>query len=248
MTMTDPEVHALTGAYACDALTPAEAAAFEQHLAVCPTCAQEVDELRETVARLAMAVAEPPPPGLRAAVDARIAVTRQLAPHIVPGARLARERRRRLTQWIGWGVAAGMACAVALLGVRVADQQRQIDQGARQSQSIERLLAAPDARIASADVTTGGHAMVTVSRSQDEAAIAIVGLTAAPPGHAYQLWMIGPSGTRSGGLLPIRPGGTSGSVIAHGLGDAEKIGLTVEPAQGSAPPTTTPVLLMPMPA
>ena len=246
--MTDPEVHALTGAYACDALTPAEAAAFEQHLAVCPTCAQEVDELRETAARLAMAVAEPPPPGLKAAVDARIAVTRQLAPHVVPGARRDPARRRRFTAWLGWGVAAGMACAVAVLGVRVTDQQHQLDQGARQSQAIERLLAAPDAHIASAEVSTGGHAMVTVSRSQDEAAIALVGLTAAPPGKAYQLWMIGPDGVKSGGLLPVRAGGTSGSVLAHGLGQTQKIGLTLEPAQGSAQPTTTPVLLMPMPA
>lgn len=244
--MTDPEVHALTGAYACDALTPAEAAAFEQHLAVCPTCAQEVDELRETAARLGMAVAVPPPPGLKAAVDARIAVTRQLPPHVVPGAR--RAPRRRLTAWLGWGVAAGLACAVAVLGVRVADQQHRIDQYGSQNAAIERLLQAPDVHTGSAPVTTGGRAMVMVSRSQDEAAISIFGLTAAPAGHAYQLWMIGPTGTRSGGLLPTGPGGTSGNVLAHGLGDARTIGLTLEPASGSAQPTTTPVLLLPMPA
>lgn len=245
MTVTDPEVHTLTGAYASDALTPAEAAAFEQHLALCPTCAQEVDELREAAARLAMAVAEPPPPGLKASVDARIAATRQLAP-IIARRNVARPRRQLWAGPVGWAVAGVLACAVAILGIRLAETPDRPDQG-KQVVAIQEVLAAPDARTGSAPVDSGGTAVVTVSRSRDEAAISFSGLTAPPAGKAYQLWMIGPDGTRSGGLLPIGPDRTSAFVVAHGLGDAQKLSLTVEPAAGSRQPTAAPLLLMPMP-
>ena len=44
--MTD--VHALSGAYAVDALDDIERAAFERHLAACAECRAEVASLRET--------------------------------------------------------------------------------------------------------------------------------------------------------------------------------------------------------
>jgi anti-sigma-K factor RskA len=244
--MMDPEVHALTGAYACDALEPGERAAFEEHLALCPTCQQEVAELRETVARLAMATAEEPPPRLKAAVDAQIGRIRQLGP--ATSATLPPRERRRwtFTTWLGWGVATAMAGVVAVLGVQVADQQNRLDQADQHSAVVSSLLAAPDARTGAASVRTGGNATVLASRSRDEAAITVSGLAPAPVGKTYQLWMIGPGGIRSAGILPADHG-TADPVIAHGLGDARTIGLTVEPAGGSPQPTTTPVLLLPMP-
>lgn len=81
-TTLDPEIHALTGAYVCHALKPAERAAFERHVARCPTCAAEVAELQETAALLATAAAETPPPHLKAGVDARIEITRQVPPFV----------------------------------------------------------------------------------------------------------------------------------------------------------------------
>jgi anti-sigma-K factor RskA len=250
----DPEVHSLTGAYVCHALEPAEREAFERHLAQCPTCVQEVAELQETAALLASAAAETPPARLKAAVDARIAVTRQIPP-IIGGAEdgdaarraaPARPRRRWFTA-LGWGLAAGMAVVVAVLGVRLNDQQNQIDQANHRSTAITTLLSAPDAHANSVNVTTGGNGRVLVSRSRDKAAITVSGLAKLPPGKAYQLWMMGPSGARSGGVLP-NGSEAYDSVLAHGLGDAQTIGLTVEPTGGSAQPTTTPVMVLPMPA
>ena len=60
--MTAADLHTLTGAFALDALSEREAKEFDRHLSRCPMCAQEVGELRETAARLALAVAEVPPP------------------------------------------------------------------------------------------------------------------------------------------------------------------------------------------
>lgn len=245
----DPEIHSLTGAYVCHALEPAEREAFERHLAQCPTCTAEVAELQETAALLASAAAETPPPRLKTAVDARIAVTRQIPPLVAHGPVTDADARRPRRRWftaLGWGLATGLAVAVAVLGVRVNDQQHRIDQASRRNAVISTLLAAPDARAESVPVTTGGIGTVLVSRTLDEAAISINGLSKLEPGHTYQLWMMGPSGARSGGLLPATQ--ASDSLVAHGLGDARTIGLTVEPAGGSAQPTTTPVMVLPMPA
>lgn len=73
-------MHLLTGAYAVNALDPAERAEFEAHLADCPDCVAEIRGLRDTTSRLAAAEAVEPPARLKAAVLAQIAQTPQLAP------------------------------------------------------------------------------------------------------------------------------------------------------------------------
>ena len=282
-----PDVHTLTGAYVCHALDPAEREAFEQHLAQCVACGQEVAELREVTAALGTAIALEPPARLKAAVDARIAITRQLPPVVSPelspqaegpgsastgsavkasadesgassfegrqsGAPVTSiddapsRRRLRGVAWAGWAAAAALAGVAIGLGVHTTSQQRQINSLSQQAGVIQQLLSAPDARSGSAAVRTGGTAIVLDSRSRDEAVISFTGLAAPPPGKTYQLWMIGPTGARSGGLLAVPAAGTPNPVVAHGLGDAQTVGLTVEPAHGSAQPTTAPVVLVPM--
>ncbi|WP_170222940.1 anti-sigma factor [Nonomuraea turkmeniaca] len=59
------DLHTLSGAYAVHALPYAEWVLFEEHLRACQACGAEVRRLRETVARLSEAVAEPPPAMLR---------------------------------------------------------------------------------------------------------------------------------------------------------------------------------------
>ena len=288
-----PDVHTLTGAYVCDALAPAEREAFEGHLAQCSACSQEVAELREVAAVLGKAVALEPPARLKSAVDARVAVTRQLPPEVsgefydsrsgstvesgasggpLPEAERSNaeqsdvgrsdmeqsdarvtpigdapsRRRRRGLAWSGWAAAAVLAGVAIGLGVHSASQQRQLNALSLQAGVVQQLLSAPDARSGRAAVRTGGTAMVLDSRSRDEAVISFTGLSAPPAGKTYQLWMIGPTGARSGGLLTVPATGNPNPVVAHDLGDAQTIGLTVEPAHGSAQPTTAPVLLLPM--
>ena len=75
-----PEPHTLAGAYALDALTGADRARFERHLARCEQCAADISGLREATARLAAAAATEPPPGLTERALAAAARTRQLPP------------------------------------------------------------------------------------------------------------------------------------------------------------------------
>jgi anti-sigma-K factor RskA len=75
----DPgDVHDLAALYAVDALESAEQAAFERHLPGCPRCQAELADYAEVTAHLAEAVAQDPPPALRAAVLGAIHHTRPL--------------------------------------------------------------------------------------------------------------------------------------------------------------------------
>jgi len=239
--MAGPEVHTLTGAYVCDALGEAERAAFEAHLADCPDCAEEVRELREVAAVLAVAVAQHAPSSLKAGVDARIAVTRQLPPVTddAPGPRTRRGPKRRLRA--AWAVAAALAVVAAGLGWRAVDQQHQLDSLNARSTQISQLLAAPDASSARVQVTGGGTALLIDSRQRDEAAVAFTGLAEAPAGKTYQLWLMAPDGkARSVGLMSADP---ATPVVIQGLTGEANVGMTIEPSGGSPQPTTTPVMV-----
>ena len=73
--MTD--IHSLAHAYVVDALEADEAREFEQHLASCAPCTQEVAELREVTAALSTQVATEPPSAVRARVLDAISRTSQ---------------------------------------------------------------------------------------------------------------------------------------------------------------------------
>ena len=77
---TRHDAHTLIGAYVLDAVSDAERRLFEEHLAGCPTCAQETAELLETTAVLAGETAAEPPAHLRERVLASVAATPQLPP------------------------------------------------------------------------------------------------------------------------------------------------------------------------
>ena len=74
------EIHALSGAYAIDALDDLERAQFERHLAECRECRAEVDSLREASGLLAETSPATPPAALRDRVLADITKVRPLPP------------------------------------------------------------------------------------------------------------------------------------------------------------------------
>lgn len=237
------EVHTLTGAYVCDALSEAEREAFETHMSRCPECTAEVAELREVAALMALAVAERPPAALKDAVDARIRVTRQVPP-IVPRAAEEPEPRRDVGRgWrAGWAVAAALALVVAGLGWHAIDQQNEIDSLNHTSTQVSQLLSAPDSTSTKVQVTGGGSALLVDSRSRDEAAVLFTGLAQAPAGKTYQLWLMTSDGAaRSVGLM--QGASPNSPVIVEGLSGEAQVGMTVEPAGGSAQPTTTPIMV-----
>jgi anti-sigma-K factor RskA len=257
------ELHTLSGAYAVHALPYAEWVLFEEHLHVCDGCAAEVSRLRQTAARLAETVAEPPPARLRhrlltAAHRTRPPEIPDDAPtvsHRLPvppgdgdGGRVAplRRRRRRVEVVAGVSVAVSAAAAVAL-GVLAFDARRDLADLTARNGELAAVLAAPDAETMRRQVTTGGTGTVVISRERGRMVFTSSGLAELPRAKAYELWLMGPEGPRPAGLLEPGPGGASAPVVLTPLRGDDRVALTVEPAEGSRQPTTDPVMLADLP-
>jgi anti-sigma-K factor RskA len=238
-----PDIHHLTGAYVADALPPQEELLFERHLEECSLCAAEVRELRETTARLALAAAQQPPPGLRQQVLAEIGSVRQQPPPVLS---LPGQRRARAT-WLVRVAAVIVALAIiAALGAVIFRQQDRIDRLQASNTEITEVISAPDAQMAVAK-TGGASGLVVYSRERNAAVFSSSGLANLPSDRVYQLWAIGPSGATSEGLLDYSNGRTE-PAVAQSLAGAQSLGVTAEPAGGSAAPTSDPVLVVPLPA
>ena len=254
------DVHTLTGAYALDALEELERRQFESHLALCADCAREVDELRATATRLALAVAVQPPDRLWRRVSDRVAVTRQEAPPAPPASAdppASTGGRRARTGWpvrLTAAVASVAAAAAVVLGVVTVHTENQLDaartqlaQAQAQYGPVSQLIAAPDARADSEAGLHGGTVFALASHSLDRALLVVSDMPAPPAGHTYQAWLIGGNRPRSVGL--VDSGGTArpAPLVFDGLVDGGKIGLTIEPVGGSAQPTTSPVVVLGLP-
>jgi anti-sigma-K factor RskA len=240
-----PDIHTLTGAYAADALPEDERRFFEEHLAVCEACAQEVAELQATAARLGAASYEPPPPALKDAVLAEIDQVRQEPPR-TPAADTAAATTHRRGRWTSLAMPAAAAVAVAVLGlgVVVANLSSRLSEVETQATQLTEVLAASDARIVEADGPEGSRARVVVSASRGEAVFLVSGMGPAPHQHTYELWLIDDTGATPAGLFDVDDRGRATRVMTGDLDGTLAIGVTVEPEGGSPQPTTDPLMVV----
>jgi hypothetical protein len=247
------ELHLQTGSYALDALTDEEQADFDKHLARCPSCAEEVRGLREAAARLAMATAVTPPPNMRSRVLTSALRTRQLPP--AGRNLLARAGRRTGPRRLSpsrAGLTAGvlaLAAVVAFLLVTQVSTRSQLQRAQASNSAIAAVLAAPDARIETAPATVGGTVTAVMSLREHEVVVTTADVPALPGTRVYQLWIMTSSGAaKSAGLLTVTNSGSTAPVLASGVLPGDRLGITVEPAGGTAQPTTAPVVIMPVTA
>ena len=231
------ETHMLTGAYALGAVDELEAARVRELLRTSPEAAAEVRSFTETAARLGAAEAVEPPPGLRAAVLAQVAQTRQAPPLRVaaptPGARLAR--------WVSVAAACLLVLAVGA-GVTAMTFRDRASQAEAANQAMTAVLADPGRQMMDADFA-GGHATLVVSGER----VVVLGtdVPAPPDGKAYQLWMIPPDEGAdpipSVTLEPTGDGDFWADTTGYQAGQA--MAVTVEPEGGSQRPTSDPVFV-----
>ena len=226
------DLHVLTGSYVLDAVSEAEREEFERHLHHCPTCEAEVRGLRETAARLALACAMTAPARMEQQVLAATYRTRQLPPLPAPGRVLHFPRRLAIL-----AAAASVAAALAL-GITQLTAQHQLDQA--RATAIARVVTAPDAHVETARTSAGGNVTVVTSAALHEAVVSTSGMASLPSSRVYQVWVMSPSGARSAGLMH------GSSLLASAVRPGDRIGITVEPAGGTARPTTTPVAVLPV--
>ncbi len=242
------EIHALSGAYAVDALDDIERAQFEQHLVECAECRAEVASFRETGALLAETEAEAPPASLRSSVLAGISQVRPLPPDTAPAettvpAQPAQPtqptqpavRRRRLPHLL-------LAAAAVLLAVGVlAWHPWQHDTAT----IAEQVLNAPDAVRVTEQLPNGGGRLTLVRSPSLGRAVMIGDHVPAPgDGKTYQLWLQQPGrGMVSAGLMPDADQPT---VLTGNLSTAQAAAVSVEPAAGSKTPTLPALALFPL--
>jgi anti-sigma-K factor RskA len=214
--MGDDAVHDLTAAYALDALEPDEERGYEEHLAGCERCREELASLQAVAGLLAYAV-EParPPASLRGRV---LDAARAERPNVVP-LRRARSFSRPLA-----AVAAVAACAAIGLGIW------NISLHHRLGEAQEALRGVP---------LTGAKGSVVVSGGSG--ALVVSDLAPAPAGKTYEAWVVegghaSPAGTFSGGgrTIVIR--------LTRALPAGAVVAVTLERAGGVDQPTTKPFI------
>jgi hypothetical protein len=243
--------HTLAGAYALDALTEPDRVRFERHLAGCEACRQEAGSLREAAGRLAAVSAVPPPPRVRVQVLAEAARTRQQPPLTVDttagsgaGRRAVRWRAPRMAV----AIAGGLILVALVLGGLFIHTQRSLNLAQAHNRAIATILNAPDATIMSARGLTSGSATVVMSHRDRALVLTTAMLPALPAGQRYQVWLMGPRRTRPAGMLPAPHQGMTAPMVVSGVAPGDMVGLTAEPATGSAVPSSAPVLMLVLPS
>lgn len=256
------EIHGATGSYVLNALDPSEVDEFEAHLAVCPTCSQEVVEFCETAAELSLlATITAPPPALKGSIMSAISGVRVLPPDsAVPASvdlptavrapvevehqpqramavdEVALRRARRRTRLLSLAVAAVTVVALAMGAWAVNLSQEQQNQIAAPSLETQ-LYNAPDVKVTQFKLKNGAQASFVASRSLNRALFTSTSLPDPGAGKSYQLWTLKGSEVTPDNLV----GGGKGieSWFSGDIAQATNVALSIEPAGGSQTPTKT---------
>ena len=215
--MGDDAVHELTAAYALDALEPEEARGYEEHLAGCERCREELASLQTAAGALAYAV-EParPPESLRGSI---LDAARAERPNNLRVLDTYRRRAVRLA-----AVAAVAACAAVGLAVW------NVSLHDRLGRAQEALRGLP---------LTGAKGSVVVSGGSG--ALVVSDLAPAPAGKTYEAWVVQgghatQAGTFAGG------GRTIVFRLTRALPAGAIVAVTLERAGGVDQPTNTPFI------
>ncbi|MAO81947.1 MAG: anti-sigma factor [Nocardioides sp.] len=220
------DVHALSGAYAVDALDAIERAQFERHLVECAECRAEVDSLREGAAMLADVAPVAPPAALRDRILAEVATVRPLPPQVVE----VRPRRRRFPAL----VAAAAAVVTLGVGAPIAYQALSSDTPSVDVSATERVLRAADTEKYVQRFDDGSKATVYRSKALGQAVIVTEGMADPGEGKVYELWLDHDGEMVAAGFMPKGPDNTV--LLSGDAAAAEGVGITVEPEGGSDEP------------
>jgi anti-sigma factor RsiW len=207
--LSHEDVADLLGAYALDALEPAELQAVDRHVQGCPACLAEVAQHRE-VAGLLTPGWGAPPPGVWDKIAAALEESPpalDLAPVLAmkPGGS-GREVGRPSRRTVGAGIAAMVAVAAAavfgVLGLRAIDDA---PYGKQLGRSVEAALADPGARRVNMVSTDGARRAEAVVLPDGTGYVVESNLPALPDNRTYQLWAVVGSAKISVGVLGSEP-------------------------------------------
>ncbi|HEX6702163.1 MAG TPA: anti-sigma factor [Gaiellaceae bacterium] len=222
--METDTIHELTAAYALDALDDAEVRRYEDHLAHCPRCREDLASFAEAASSLAYASAGPAPsPTLRTRI---LEQARSERPNVVP-------LRRRVT-WIATAAAAAAACAALGLGLWAASLSRSLDRERGRQAAVAAVLGDPAAR---RFTLSSGHGSLVVART-GRAVLLVSGFQRAPSGKVYEAWVVQNGTPRRAGTFKK---GQTAALLTTRVPQGAKVLVTQERAPGVDQPTSTPI-------
>lgn len=211
-------------AYSLGALEPAEAAAFERHLAECVVCRDEVEALQGVVGALPMA-----------------------APQLSPSRRLRRrvmhavreEPKATSTTWPVWlrgsmlvprGALAALTVAAVVAGAVVGGLA--LSSGSGGGRVIQ-------ARVA------GISGSVQLRVNDGHADLVVRHLSPPPAGHVYEVWLKAPHAAPvpASVLFSVSASGSADVGLPGRLRGISQVMVTPEPDGGSPAPTHSPVIV-----
>jgi anti-sigma factor RsiW len=215
------DIHELTAGYALDALDPAERATFEEHLASCERCREELQGFWQVSGALAHAAGGPmPPASLRGRI---LEQARSERSNVVP------LRRPRFAVPALASVAAVAAVAAIGLGIWATSLSRDLD-GVESELAV---LGDPNARTYT---SASGEADLVVAPSGD-AALVVRTLAPAPQGKDYEIWVFENGVPQRAGLFE-RPGV---AVLTRRVEPGQMVAVTLEADGGVDAPTGAPI-------
>jgi anti-sigma-K factor RskA len=246
----DPALDALLGAYALDALDADERTLVDAYVEGNARARDEVDELRESAASLALAPVDDTsaPPGLwdriASAIEAEVAPDDAPEEHAERDELAARRFRRRGPRWMSW-VAAAAAVVVVALAAQVISLHRRLDD----ARSIGEKDAA--AAFVRAGHAAGARQIALVPAHGAEVARVVLlpdgsgyvkndGLARLDAAHTYQLWALTGTAERTVAISAGVLGADPNAAAFRTSPDVRGFAITVERAPGVAQPSQAP--------
>jgi anti-sigma-K factor RskA len=218
------------GAYLLGALSDAERASFEEHLAGCPECREELERLRPAADLLPRSVEQvEPPASLKRSL---MEVVEREAVGAAGGAR-APKRRPLAERLRGRWLRPALVPAAILLAIAVGFA------AGRLGGDEERTL---QATVNPIELPDAGGRLQLEGDGQDGAILRVQGMPSLTSRRVYQAWV-----ERDGMVQPeqtFEVGADGGGAVAvpDDLSDADAVHVTREPRGGSRAPSEQPIL------
>jgi len=210
------DLHDLTAGYALDALDADERARYEEHLASCESCREELQGFWEVSGALGRSAGGPMPPvSLRERI---LEQARSERPNVVP-------LRRRVAAPALASAAAVAAVVAVALGIWSLGLSRDLDD----ANSRLSVLADPNARVHESD---GGEANLVVTPT-GHAALVVRMLAPAPKGKDYEIWVFANGVPKPAGLFE-EPGV---AMLSRRVAPGQTVAVTLERDGGVDAPT-----------
>ncbi len=167
----------------------------------------------------------------------------------VAGPAELRSRRRWFTGPVGIIVGAAAAAALFVGGLAGGALINAGSGGAPVAEAsataLAEITAAADSQRATVELDGGGAATLVWSGELGRSAVLVDGLGGLPDGKVYEAWYIDSDGAKPAGTFTPSATGTTWHVLDGSMHAGDSVGVTVEPAGGSATPTTDPVIVLP---